>query len=223
MRALLFDVDGTLADTEETHRIAFNEAFRAHDLPCRWEREEYAVLLGIAGGKERLAAYFERVGIDPGRAPEVHRTKTEHYVDLVGRGATPLRPGVARLIDEAAARGVRLAIATTTTEANVIALLSAEQLARFDVLACGDVVAAKKPAPDVYLHALARLGVPAEDAIAIEDSALGLAAAKAAGLRTVVTPCRWTLDHDFAAADLVLPDLGEVTLDALSRVRSRRE
>jgi HAD superfamily hydrolase (TIGR01509 family) len=222
MRALLFDVDGTLADTEETHRIAFNDAFRAHALPCRWERDEYAILLGIAGGKERLAAYFARVGIALDRVAAVHRTKTERYVELVA-GGTPLRPGIARLIEEAAMKGIRLAIASTTTEANVVALLSKPQLDRFDVLACGDVVAAKKPAPDVYLHALSRLRLAAADAIAIEDSALGLAAAKAAGLCTVVTPSPWTRDESFAAADLVLPHLGDVTLDDLSRLLSSRE
>jgi HAD superfamily hydrolase (TIGR01509 family) len=219
MRALLFDVDGTLADTEETHRVAFNDAFRAHGLPCHWTRAEYAVLLGIAGGKERLAAY----GIALERVPAVHRTKTDRYVDLVARGAVVLRPGIARLIDEAGARGVRLAIATTTTEANVVALLPPALCDRFDVLACGDVVAAKKPAPDIYLHALARLGIAAADAIAIEDSALRLAAAKAAGLCTVITPSQWTRDEDFGAADLVVPDLSDMTLDDLSRVLSTRK
>jgi HAD superfamily hydrolase (TIGR01509 family) len=223
MRALLFDVDGTLADTEETHRIAFNDAFRAHALPCLWERDQYAILLGIPGGKERLAAYFARVGIALDRVAAVHRTKTERYVDLVARGATPLRPGVARLIEGAAASGIRLAIASTTTVANVVALLSKAMLDRFDVLACGDVVALKKPAPDVYLHALGRLGVAAADAVAIEDSALGLAAAKAAGLCTVVTPSPWTRDDVFSAADLVLPHLADVTLDDLSRLLSSRE
>jgi len=209
MRALVFDVDGTIADTEEAHRRAFNEAFRRHDLALDWPPEVYRVLLRIAGGKERLRS----VGLAPDLVAAVHRTKTELYVASVARGETPLRPGIARIVKEAAARRVPLAIATTSSEPNVHALLRAtigpEAIAAFRVLACGDVVAAKKPAPDVYRHALAGLGVEPHDAVAIEDSAIGLAAAKAAGLYTVVTRSPWTDDDDVTAADLVFPHLGD--------------
>ncbi len=249
IQALLFDVDGTLADTEETHRQAFNLAFLELGLAFAWEPDEYAELLRISGGKERLAHYFARLPVDAAErarlatlVPALHRVKTARYAELVATGGSPLRPGIARLIAEADAAGVRLAIASTTTSANVVALLDAElgpnAHRRFEVHACGDVVPSKKPAPDIYRLALASLGLTAAEAVAFEDSANGLAAAKAAGLYTVVTPTRWTRGQDFRAADLMLPHLGDpghplehdpavrargrwLTLEALERLRER--
>jgi HAD superfamily hydrolase (TIGR01509 family) len=232
LSALLFDVDGTLADTEETHRQAFNEAFLEFRLPYAWSRDEYEVLLRISGGKERLAHYFE--GLPVPRAEKdrllanvtgLHRVKTQRYADLVASGGSPLRPGVKRLVGEALAAGIRVGIASTTTSANVAALLDAELGSnahkRFAVIACGDVVPSKKPAPDIYLLALSTLGLGPAQAVAFEDSANGLASAKGAGLFTVVTPTRWTASQDFGEADLTIPHLGdpEAPLDAESAGR----
>jgi HAD superfamily hydrolase (TIGR01509 family) len=227
LQALLFDVDGTLADTEETHRQAFNAAFLEFRLPYDWSRDQYEALLRISGGKERLAHFFEGLAVPPAErerllasVSSLHRVKTERYAELVATGGSPLRPGIARLLREATEAGIRVGIASTTTSANVAALLDAElgpnAHKRFAVIACGDVVPAKKPAPDIYRLALSTLGLGAEQAVAFEDSANGLAAAKAAGLFTVVTPTRWTAGQDFGQADLTLPHLGDpgLPLDA---------
>ena len=217
LRALLFDVDGTLADTEEVHRQAFNDTFREHRLPYEWSRAEYVVLLGTTGGKERLVRYFNGLELSPedrarlvSLVPSLHGAKNERYAALVGRAE--LRPGIRRLFDEASAAGMTLGIATTTSESNVRALLGPETCRRFAVLACGDMVAAKKPAPDIYTYALAQIDCAPADAIAFEDSANGLAAARAAGLFTVVTPTAWAEGHDLSAADLLLPHLGDPEL-----------
>ena len=220
LKALLFDVDGTLADTEETHRQAFNAAFLEFGLPYAWSADEYEVLLRVSGGKERLAHFFARLPVnDHERArlaanvANLHAVKTERYAELVASGGSPLRPGIARLLDEALAAGLKIGIASTTTSANVAALLDAElgrgAHRRFAVMACGDAVPAKKPAPDIYRLALATLGLGPWQAVAFEDSANGLAAAKAAGLFTVVTPTQWTVSQDFGEADLTLPSLGD--------------
>jgi HAD superfamily hydrolase (TIGR01509 family) len=219
LKALIFDVDGTLADTEEAHRRAFNEAFDQLELPWNWSRPTYAHLLLTTGGKERIGAYVDSLDLSPaerqalnGRVDHIHRIKTHHYARLVLEGQAPLRDGVARLIDEAERAGVRLAIATTTTFANIEALLrtalGADALGRFAVIGAGDEVARKKPAPDIYHLVLERLDLIPQECVAIEDSANGLRAAKAAGLCTIVTPSYWTRTEDFSSADLVLPSLG---------------
>ena len=220
LEALIFDVDGTLADTEEAHRQAFNDSFRAHGLEFCWSRERYRELLQVTGGKERLAAFFGGTALTAsaraqlcGLIPRLHATKTSFYVESMRLGRVPLRPGVRRLMSEARAAGVRLAIASTTSPDNVSALLEGalgeEALEEFSVIAAGDAVPCKKPAPDIYRLALSRLGVTPGSAVAFEDSAIGVAAAKAAGLLTVATPSDWTRDQDFAAADLVLPCLAD--------------
>lgn len=220
IEALIFDVDGTLADTEEAHRQAFNEAFLAHGCDFCWSRELYRELLQVTGGKERLAAFFYRARLTAservllsGLIPRLHATKTSFYLERLKQGRVPLRAGVRRLMTEARAMGVRLAIASTTSPDNVSALLEGAlgygALDEFSVIATGDAVLRKKPAPDVYQLALSRLGVTARRAIAFEDSAIGVAAAKAAGLLTVATPSDWTGEQDFAAADLVLPSLAD--------------
>jgi HAD superfamily hydrolase (TIGR01509 family) len=219
LRALILDVDGTLADTEEAHRCAFNDAFQQMGIDWNWSRPTYAHLLLTAGGKERLAAHIASLPISPAerralgdRINDIHQAKTRIYTRMVLSGAVPLRDGVARLLDDAARSQVRLCIATTTTFANVEALLQTNlgdgALDRFAVIAAGDQVARKKPAPDIYEYVLGRLNASADECVAIEDSANGLAAAKAAGLRTIVTPSYWTRTEDFSAADLVLPSLG---------------
>jgi len=220
IEALIFDVDGTLADTEEAHRQAFNDAFRAHGLDFCWSTELYRELLQVTGGKERLAAFFYRTRLTAsdrillsGLIPRLHATKTSFYRESMERGRVPLRSGVRRLMAEARAAGVRLAIASTTSSDNVSALLEGAlgygALNEFSVIATGDAVSRKKPAPDIYLLALSRLGITARRAVAFEDSAIGVAAAKAAGLLTVATPSDWTREEDLAAADLVLPCLAD--------------
>jgi HAD superfamily hydrolase (TIGR01509 family) len=222
IEALIFDVDGTLADTEEAHRIAFNLAFDRQRLGWNWTRTEYRALLAVNGGKERISSYIESLPISTAlrrrlieRVPEIHADKTKLYSSAVRDGGVPLRDGVARLLAEALDAGCRLAIASTTTAVNVDALLQAAFGARglemFTVIACGDQVRAKKPAPDIYRLALRTLDLDADRAVAFEDSVNGLRAAVGAGLWTVVTPTFWTEDHDFSAAGLVLPHLGDPT------------
>ena len=203
IQALIFDVDGTLADTEEAHLHSFNAAFEQQGLGWRWTREQYRELLNVTGGKERIRAYIATLDAPAAErqrlrdfTPALHAEKTRLYTSIVQEGAVPLREGVAELLDEADAAGLKLAIATTTTPANVDALLTAtlgaNALDRFAVIAAGDAVAAKKPAPDVYELALRTLGVEAGSAIAFEDSENGLRAATGAGLWTVMTPNFWT-------------------------------
>jgi len=228
LQALIFDVDGTLADTEEAHRRAFNAAFREHGLDWNWSKPQYAELLLTTGGKERIAAYVrsrEFAAADEAairdKIPALHKTKTALYADMVRKGEAPLRDGVARLLDEAQAAGVRLAIATTTTFDNIRALLEttlgAGALDRFAVIGAGDQVARKKPAPDIYRYVLQQLELPAANCVAIEDSLNGLTSAKAAGLFTIVTPSYWTQSEDFTAADLLLPTLGSTTRPLVHR------
>ncbi len=219
LQALIFDVDGTLADTEEAHRCAFNDAFRELGLDWNWSKPKYAELLLTAGGKERLAAFIDSL---PATAAErralalridaIHLEKTRRYTARVLAGEVPLRDGVVRLLDEAARAHVRLAIATTTTAANVEALLrttiGADALGRFEVIGAGEHAARKKPAPDIYYHVLRQLRLSPDACAAVEDSANGLKAAKAAGLFTIVTPSYWTQAEDFSQADLILPSLG---------------
>lgn len=213
LRALIFDVDGTLAETEELHRAAFNMAFREAGLHWDWSEGIYHRLLKITGGKERIAAWCAETGdfLSSADIATLHANKTAAYTGMMAAGQITLRPGVDRILGEARARGVMLAIATTTSGANVEALARAVWgcTARevFDVIAAGDEVAAKKPAPDIYRRALVRLGVSPAVALAFEDSRNGLVAALGAGLRTVVTPSVYTAAEDFAGAWAVLPDL----------------
>ena len=229
LQALIFDLDGTLADTEETHRQAFNAAFIEFGLWWDWSPPLYTKLLEISGGKERLRHYIDTLGATAAErarlmetVPALHETKTRIYTELVVRGQRPFRPGVLPLLQAAKAAGLRLAIASTTTAANVDALLRANLGVApdigFDVIACGDQVKEKKPAPDIYRLALASLRLAPESCIAFEDSLNGLRAAKAAALVTVVTPSGWTVEQDLSAADLVLPSLEGLDVPRLGRL-----
>jgi HAD superfamily hydrolase (TIGR01509 family) len=217
-QALIFDVDGTLAETEEAHRRAFNEVFGDFGLDWHWNRAVYADLLKVTGGKERIRHYVSHYRpADAERVREIvgqiHEEKTARYVRNMGDGGIRLRPGVERLIREAAGAGMRLAIATTTSLPNVKILLDealgAGGTGLFEVIAAGDMVAAKKPAPDVYLLALERLGLPARDCLAIEDSYNGVMAARRAGITTLATTSDYTRYEDLRYALGVLSDLGE--------------
>jgi HAD superfamily hydrolase (TIGR01509 family) len=222
LEAIIFDVDGTLADTErDGHRVAFNAAFADAGLDWEWSVPLYGELLRVTGGKERIQTYVaeHRPDFAPpqslaGFIRELHGRKTEHYKRMMQTGAIGLRPGVMRLLMEARDAGVRLAIATTTTPENVTALLAAAPVPGladwFEVIAAGDVVPAKKPAPDIFELALQRLDLPAAACVAVEDSDNGVRSALGAGLSALlVTVSSYTERQDFSGAALVLDGLGE--------------
>jgi HAD superfamily hydrolase (TIGR01509 family) len=222
--ALIFDCDGVLADTErDGHRVAFNETFAEVGLPVRWSEEEYGVKLKIGGGKERMASLltdeFVRANGLPTDADawkellaDWHKRKTARYKAMVLAGQLPARPGIARIVDEAVGTGWTLAVASTSAEESVRAVLEravgADNAARFAVFA-GDIVPAKKPDPAIYTLALERLSLDPGDALVIEDSRNGLLAADRAGLRCVVTVSGYTTDEDMSEAVLVVSSLGD--------------
>lgn len=221
LQALLFDVDGTLADTErDGHRVAFNRAFAEEGLDWEWSEALYGKLLAVTGGKERIRYYLDHFNTEFERPAELdafvaalHKAKTRHYVQMLSEGMIPLRPGVKRLIGEAREAGMRLAIATTTTPENVSALLEnamdPNAMSWFEVVAAGDVVPAKKPAPDIYLYAMEKMGLPPQACIAFEDSHNGIRASLGARLKTIVAVNGYTRDEDFSGAQIVLDHWGE--------------
>ncbi len=228
LKALIFDVDGTLADTESVHRAAFNHAFTELDLGWNWDEALYTELLDISGGKERILHYWKLTHPDiqalNGQAVQdtidrIHELKTAAYENAINTGAASLRPGVLRLMDEALSAGLQLAIATTTSPVNIAALLrhAVGPDWRMNFTAIGDASTApiKKPHPQVYQQMLAALKLEPAQCLAFEDSSNGLRSAVAAGLATLITPTSYTAHHDFSAAMRVLPDLSEVTLAQL--------
>ncbi|MBN2606575.1 MAG: HAD family hydrolase [Thiotrichales bacterium] len=221
LQALLFDVDGTLADTErDGHRVAFNMAFEDAGLDWSWDEALYGELLAVTGGKERIRFYLDKFNTDFEK-PEnfddfvkgLHESKTNFYTQLMAEGKIPLRTGVERLIKEAREAGMRMAVVTTTTPANVTALLEStlgpDSESWFEVIAAGDIVPAKKPAPDIYHWALEQMNLTPEDAIAFEDSSNGIQSSAAANLKTIVTINEYTKDDDFSDAVVVLDHMGE--------------
>lgn len=216
LAALVFDVDGTLAETEELHRQSFNEAFAAAGLPWHWDKSLYGELLEVTGGKERMAHWVHghnaRPALDAAAIARLHADKTARYTALLADGTLPLRPGVLRLLDEAQAAGLRVAIATTTSMPNVVALLCASlggsALSRFAVIAAGDMVPTKKPAPDVYELVLDRLGLPSERCVAVEDTVNGLRSATGAGIPTIITTSLYGGTRGFDGALAVVDHLG---------------
>lgn len=222
IKALIFDCDGVLVDTErDGHRVGFNRAFAQMGIDAEWDVALYGKLLLVAGGKERMRAYFDEYGWPEGADSaeardelivKLHKLKTEITAGLVAEGGLPLRPGIGRIVDEAIAAGVRLGVCTTSNPKFIDAVLDLfgpDRKARFEFVHAGDVVANKKPAPDIYLLALETLGLPPHECIVIEDSRNGLLAARGAGLPTLVTTSTYTVDEDFTGAVKVVPELGD--------------
>lgn len=215
LQAVIFDVDGTLVDSERHgHRVAFNRAFEAFDLPYRWDEDLYGELLHTTGGRRRIEGYLAGEGVGEAERAELavalHERKTAILEEMVDRGAIDLRPGAARLVRELAGAGVARAVGTTGSRRWV------ERLLRhtlgdvdWDVIVTGDDVTARKPDPEVFTTAVKELGAHAGDVVVIEDSAEGVEAAGAASLCCVVVVNGYTADHDLAGADLVLDGFGE--------------
>lgn len=222
LKAIIFDVDGTLADTEDAHRIAFNKTFAENGLDWNWDVALYDKLLKVTGGKERIKHYVESYLPDfnkpadyEGFVKNLHVQKTVHYTAALRDGHIPLRPGIRQLITDAHKAGIRLAIATTTSPENVSALLEVglgkDWAKHFDAIGCGDIVPQKKPAPDIYNWVLNELKLAPQDCIALEDSYNGLRSALAAGIKTFVTMNPYTHKQDFNGAAAVFDDLGDLS------------
>lgn len=237
MKALIFDCDGVLVDTErDGHRVAFNRAFAEKGYDIEWDVELYGRLLEVAGGKERMRHYFDNNGWPDDAADkdalikELHKLKTDLFMQIIESGELPLRPGVARLVDEAIAANVTLAICSTSNEraVNLVAerLLGPKRKARFSAILAGDVVSKKKPHPEIYNLASQKLGLQPSECVVVEDSRNGLLAAKAANMRCVVTTNGYTRNEDFKEADLVVSELGDlpntqVTLETVRNIAGK--
>jgi HAD superfamily hydrolase (TIGR01509 family) len=220
VKAIIFDCDGVLVDTErDVHRVAFNRAFQALGIDAEWDVELYGQLLSVAGGKERMTHYFEQrgwpaheYGSNEALIAELHKRKTAIGAEMIATGEAELRPGIARIVDEAIAGGVRLGVCTTSNAKfidAVLDLLGPGRKAKFDFVHAGDVVKKKKPDPEIYELAKQSLGLPTHECIVIEDSRNGLLAATRAGLPCLVTMSTYTGDEDFAEASAVVPELGD--------------
>lgn len=221
IKAIIFDVDGTLADTEDAHRIAFNKAFAENRLDWEWDVPLYDKLLKVTGGKERIKYYVSDFNTAYSRTADfdefvkhLHKVKTAHYTAMLAAGQIPLRPGIERLINDAHLAGIKLAIATTTSPENVAGLLEVglgkDWQRYFDSVGCGDIVPHKKPAPDIYNWVLAELKLAPQNCIALEDSSNGLRSALAAGIKTYITTTAYTHRQDFADAAAVFDDLSDL-------------
>ncbi len=231
IKALIFDCDGVLVDTErDGHRVSFNRAFKAKGLNIEWDVPLYGRLLEIAGGKERMKFYFDEFGWPQNIADkdafikELHKLKTDLFMKIIESGELPLRPGVARIVDEAIAKKLKLAVCSTSNEraVNLVVekLLGEKRKTHFNAILAGDVVSKKKPDPEIYNLALKRLDLKPDECVVVEDSRNGLLAAKAAGMHCIVTTNGYTEKENFTNADLVVPELGDpptvnVTIDTV--------
>ncbi len=222
-RALIFDVDGTMAETEELHRRAFNESFEYFRLKWSWDVDLYRKLLAVTGGKERIAHFQDRrfgegTRMNSAQIEELHRFKTARYAELIARGGCPLRPGVAEIISTAQRRGQLLAIATTTSRNNLDALLAPALgpawKSLFPVIVAGEDVTRKKPAPDAYLQVLEAFRLPASSCLAFEDSRNGLLAAQSAGIPVVITRSMYFGEDEFDGALRVVRELSELAMQS---------
>ena len=233
MEAILFDCDGVLADTErDGHRPAFNRAFKLNGINEEWGVELYGKLLEVGGGKERMTAHWNDVGW-PVVIPEedrvekvksLHLQKTDIFMDLIDEGSIPLRPGVLRIVDDAIAAGIKLAVCSTSNDkavSNLVeTLMGPDRAAKFQIFA-GDMVKAKKPAPDVYNMAVDTMGLDKSRCVIVEDTHIGLGAAKSAGISCLVTKSSYSAGEDFTGASMIVDELGNdgttgVTLDTLT-------
>ena len=235
MKALIFDCDGVLVDTErDGHRVAFNRAFAEAGIEAEWSVELYGELLKVAGGKERMTHYFDRHGWPPGKTagtliPELHKRKTAIFTALIAAGGLPLRPGITRIVDDAHAAGVRLGVCTTSDPKSidgVLDLMGKQRKGYFEIVLAGDVVAKKKPSPEIYNLAKQRLNLDGGDCVVIEDSRNGLLAAVGAGMPCLITTSTYTLHEDFHEAARIVPELGDapnvrITLKDLKAIAAR--
>ena len=236
MKALIFDCDGVLVDTErDGHRIAFNRAFADAGLDTSWDIDLYGDLLKVAGGKERIKHYFETTGWPRGKdtatlVPDLHKRKTAIFTELVASGRLPLRPGITRIVDEAHAAGIRLGVCTTSdpkSVGGVLDLMGPQRKMKFEIVLAGDVVAKKKPDPEIYNLAKQRLALHGRDCVVIEDSRNGLLSAVGAGMPCLITTSAYTQEEDFHEAAKIVPELGDpptilVTLKDLKSIAAQR-
>lgn len=220
MKALIFDCDGVLIDTErDGHRVAFNQAFEEYGLDTVWDVGRYGELLKVAGGKERIRHYFETAGWPANAADDpdtfvaqLHKRKTAIFKEIIASGELPLRSGIVRMVDEAAAAGLRLGVCSTSAPesvSGVLDLMGPDRKGKFEFLLAGDVVSKKKPDPEIYQLAKEHLGLPGADCMVIEDSRNGLLAALGAQMPCLITTSTYTRDEDFAGAVKVVPELGD--------------
>ena len=220
MKTIIFDCDGVLVDTErDGHRVAFNRAFAKKGIEAEWSVELYGKLLEVAGGKERMKHYFdthgwpEQITDRDGFIKEMHKLKTDLFMQIIESGELPLRPGIARIVDEAIANGFGLAVCSTSNERAVTLvvekLLGPKRKAHFNAILAGDVVSKKKPDPEIYNLAKERLNLGIKDCVVIEDSRNGFLAAKAAGMHCIITTNGYTANEDFEGAELVVSELGD--------------
>ena len=220
LSAVLFDVDGTIAETEDFHRKSFNEAFKEFNLDWFWDEAIYRELINIGGGKERIMYHIKKAWPEmlsyknlSNYIDSIHKIKNEIYEDYIKDSSIEPRPGIKRLIDELKVNKIKIALVSSTSEINLKNLfkfgLGIDPYSEFDLVAHGDSTKLKKPSSEIYEWALQKLQLPHQACVAIEDSPRGLESSKGATLKTIITPSKLTINEIFKGADLVVSDLGE--------------